>query len=71
VFLLAAEKLYVDPADCVVIEDAIAGVSAARRAGMKCLAVTNSHSASELKQADLVENTLDKVSIRELKGLFK
>jgi beta-phosphoglucomutase family hydrolase len=54
VFLLAAEKLNVDPADCVVIEDAIAGVSAARRAGMKYLVV----------------DTLDKVDARELERLF-
>ena len=43
IFLLAAEKLGVKPANCVVIEDAIAGVAAAKRAGMKCVAVTNSH----------------------------
>jgi beta-phosphoglucomutase family hydrolase len=71
VFLLAAERLNVDPGNCVVIEDAIAGVSAARRAGMKCVAVTNSHPASALKKADLVTDSLEKVGIRELEGLFE
>ena len=71
VFLLATERLGVDPGNCVVIEDAIAGVSAARRAGMKCVAVTNSHPASALKNADLVIDSLEKIGIRELATLFK
>ena len=71
VFLLAAEKLGVSPANCVVIEDAIAGVSAAGRAGMKCVAVANSHPAASLKEADLVTDSLEKIGIRELKKLFK
>jgi beta-phosphoglucomutase family hydrolase len=71
VFLLAAERLGVAPGNCVVIEDAIAGVSAARRAGMKAVAVTNSHPAGELKEADLVTDSLEKVGIKELEGLFK
>jgi beta-phosphoglucomutase family hydrolase len=71
VFLLAAEKLAVEPAGCVVIEDAIAGVAAAKSAGMKCIAVTNSHPRDKLEQADLVVDTLDDVSISDLKKLFE
>ena len=71
VFLLAAEKLEVDPHDCVVIEDAIAGVAAAKSAGMKCVAVTNSHPKDKLKQADLVVDTLEDISINDLKKLFE
>lgn len=71
VFLLAAEKLGVEPACCVVIEDAIAGVAAAKRAGMKCIAVTNSHPKDKLKQADLVVDTLENVNINNLKKLFE
>ncbi len=70
IFLLAAKKLKVRPADCVVIEDAIAGVAAARRAGMKCVAVTNSHPKEALKNADLIVDTLEKVGIIDLRGLF-
>jgi len=69
-FLLAAQKLGVEPGSCVVIEDAIAGVTAAREAGMKCLAVTNTHPAVSLKKADLVVNTLEVVSVEDLAGLF-
>jgi beta-phosphoglucomutase family hydrolase len=70
IFQLAASRLGVRPADCVVIEDAIAGVAAARRAGMKCVAVTNSHPGRDLKNADLIVDTLEKVDINVLKSLF-
>jgi len=39
VFLLAAERLGLRPRECLVVEDAAAGVEAARRAGMACFAV--------------------------------
>jgi len=70
IFQLAASRLGVRPADCVVIEDAIAGVAAAKRAGMKCVAVTNSHPVASLKNADLIVDTLEKVDINVLRGLF-
>jgi beta-phosphoglucomutase family hydrolase len=71
IFLLAAEKLGVGPAGCVVMEDAIAGVTAAKRAGMKCVAVTNSHPAGELRQADLVVDTLAAIGVADLAALFR
>ncbi len=71
IFQLAAKKLGVKPENCVVIEDAIAGVAAAKRASMKCIAVTNSHPGRSLKNADLIVDTLEKVDIATLRGLFK
>ena len=53
-FLLAAERLRVDPADCVVLEDAPAGVAAARAAGMAVWAVTTTHAAAELDGAERI-----------------
>jgi beta-phosphoglucomutase family hydrolase len=70
IYQLAAKKLGVKPAGCVVIEDAIAGVDAAKRAGMKCIAVTNSHPGDKLQNADLVVDSLEKVTITIMKGLF-
>jgi beta-phosphoglucomutase family hydrolase len=70
IFLLAAQKLGVKPSDCVVFEDAIAGVDGAKRAGMKCVAVTNSHPGGRLKKADLIVATLEAVTITDLAGLF-
>jgi sugar-phosphatase len=52
-YLAAAAALGVEPGRCVVIEDAPAGVAAARAAGMTVWAVTTTHAASELP-ADLV-----------------
>jgi HAD superfamily hydrolase (TIGR01509 family) len=54
IFLLAAEKLGVDPAGCVVIEDSAAGVKAARAAGMRVIGITNSLPAERLAEADVV-----------------
>ena len=48
VFLEAARRLGFPPDSCLVIEDSPAGVAAARRAGMRCLAVATTHEASEL-----------------------
>jgi HAD superfamily hydrolase (TIGR01509 family) len=55
VFLVAAARLGVEPAACVVVEDAPAGTEAARRAGMRCVGVLSSH--DELR-ADIVVRTL-------------
>ena len=57
IFLLAAAKLGIDPASCVVFEDAEAGVEAAIAAGMKCVGVG---SAEQLRKANyIVRNTAD------------
>lgn len=69
-FLLASKRLEVEPKNCVVIEDAVAGVAAAKRAGMKCLAVTNTHPEKSLKAADLVVDTLETITVDDLSGLF-
>ncbi|MBM2832118.1 MAG: tRNA threonylcarbamoyl adenosine modification protein YeaZ [Dehalococcoidia bacterium] len=61
VFLAAAQKLQVKPENCLVIEDAVAGVQAARAAGMKSIAVTNSHPRDSLAEADLVVDSLSEV----------
>jgi mannitol-1-/sugar-/sorbitol-6-phosphatase len=53
-FLLAAERLGVDPAACLVFEDAPAGIAAARAAGMTVWAVTTTHGAAELGEAQRV-----------------
>ena len=70
VFLLSAEKLGAEPRNCVVIEDAVAGVTGAKKAGMKCVAVTNSHPRNSLKEADLIVETLEAVNIDDLARLF-
>ena len=66
IFLRAAEKLGAEPWQCVVFEDSPHGVAAAKRAGMKCVAVTNSHPAEALQAADRVVSSLEQVDLIEL-----
>jgi beta-phosphoglucomutase len=70
VFLTAAQKLGAVPARCVVFEDAVAGVQAARAGGMRCVAVAfvGHHPEEALRQAgaDLVVRTLEEVSVAEV-----
>ena len=69
-FLLAAGRLGVEPGDCLVIEDAVAGVIAAKRAGMHCLAVAGTHPRHSLAQADLVVDTLEAVTADDIEALL-
>jgi beta-phosphoglucomutase family hydrolase len=70
IFLLAAEKLGVETESCIVIEDAIVGVTASKRAGMCCLAVTNTNPKENLRGADLVIDTLEEITIDILERLL-
>ncbi len=57
-FLLAAQRLGMPPKRCVVVEDAPAGVEAAHRAGMACLAVATTHPRERLEAAEQVVDSL-------------
>lgn len=61
VFLEAAEKLGFPPGRCIVIEDAIPGVEAAKRAGMRCIAVLTTNPAEALQAADVIVERLDQL----------
>jgi HAD superfamily hydrolase (TIGR01509 family) len=63
IYLLAAEKLRSLPSDCVVIEHSPLGVKAAKTAGMKCVAVTNTHHQQQLPEADKVFDSLEDVDL--------
>lgn len=58
IFLEAASRVNTDPEDCLVIEDAITGVSAGKAAGAKVLALTTTFSAEELSEADWIADDL-------------
>ncbi len=66
IFLTAAEKLELQPDQCLVIEDAVNGVKAAKNAGMKCIAITTTHSAEMLHQADLIIHTYEALNFEKL-----
>jgi HAD superfamily hydrolase (TIGR01509 family) len=65
VFLKAAELMRVTPKECVVVEDSIAGLNAARAAGMKCVICPDKFTNTDIKQyekADLIISSLENLS---------
>jgi beta-phosphoglucomutase family hydrolase len=70
VFLKAARSIGVAPERCVVVEDAMAGVEAAKRGGMKCIAVTTTNPAEVLKAADIIVRSLDELAPEKFERLW-
>jgi HAD superfamily hydrolase (TIGR01509 family) len=62
IFLEAARRLGLDPASCLVIEDAVSGVAAARAAGCRCLGLTTSFTSDQLMAAGAVWTAADLAS---------
>lgn len=69
-FLLAAERMGIEQGRCVVIEDAPDGVRAAKAAGAKCIAVTNTTTAENLSEADLICDSLEEITLPTIIGLI-
>jgi len=55
-----------EPAECLVIEDTIAGVEAGRRAGMKVLALCHSARPEDLQRAQIVRSSLAETDLDEI-----
>ena len=71
VFLLAASRLGVDPSRCVVVEDAGAGVDAARAGGMASIGlVSPGRTHEELAHADLVVDRFDRIEVEDFLRLI-
>jgi beta-phosphoglucomutase-like phosphatase (HAD superfamily) len=68
IFLSAAAKFGLLPAQCTVVEDAVNGVQAAKVAGMRCVAVAQTFPAIQLECADLVRQDIAAVSLADLTG---
>lgn len=60
-YLKTCERLGVDPKDCIVIEDAVAGVRAAKQAGAKCIAIAQGSSRAAFWEADYVVGSLAEI----------
>ncbi len=69
IFLLTAQKLNTPVNKCVVIEDAKNGLLAAKRAGMKCVAITTTHTRKDLQGADLIIDTFDELTVNHIKSI--
>ena len=70
VFLRAAQKLHLPAEQCVVFEDALVGIQAAKAGGMKVVAVTTTNPSASLTEADVVVDRLDELSLTQLEELF-
>lgn len=62
-YLLAARRLGVSPEQCVVVEDAPAGIDAAKAAGMRVIAVATTHDPGDLRTADVVAPAIAYVEV--------
>ncbi len=68
VFLLGAEAVGVKPENCIVFEDAEAGIEAAKRAGMMAIGIGRSNT---LKDSDLQIDGLHEMDLEKFNSLFK
>jgi beta-phosphoglucomutase len=70
VFLLAAERLEMDPQRCAVVEDAVHGITAANLAGMRSIGITGTTTRDRLAQAHLVIDSLRELSPDRIRDLL-
>ena len=63
VFLYAAERLGVQPQNCIVIEDAPHGIEAAKRAGMVAVGIVTTFTSKHLQYADFTGNGFDEIKM--------
>jgi beta-phosphoglucomutase len=66
IFLNTAQDLGITPKACVVVEDAVNGIQAARAAGMRCVAVAQTFPADRLQEADIVRERISEIQLTDL-----
>lgn len=71
IFLIAANRLGVEPANCVVIEDSIAGVQAANAAGMRCIALASTNPPERLSSANRIVESLEALQVSDMARLLE
>jgi beta-phosphoglucomutase family hydrolase len=71
IYLKAARLLGMEPANCVVIEDALLGIEAAKRAGMKVIGIATTHKAEEITHTDLVIQDFHELSYERVVTLLE
>jgi len=70
VFLKASVRINRRPECCVVFEDALAGIAAARAGGMRVIGIATTHPPEELTQADLAVHRMDELSVEQVGRWF-
>jgi sugar-phosphatase len=64
-YLLGAAKMNLSVERCIVVEDSPAGIRAAKAAGLRVIAVTTTHARRDLTQADVIVDSLSRLTVRE------
>ena len=67
-YLMGAKLLGANPRECLVIEDAPAGIRAAHAGGMKAIGITSTYPASELREADAIVQKLAQIKVKSSRG---
>ncbi|MBY9005923.1 MAG: HAD family phosphatase [Candidatus Lokiarchaeota archaeon] len=71
IFLMVSKNLNILPKNCLVIEDAPVGIEAAKKAGMKCIALTTTYEVSKLNNADMIIDSLSEINTYDIIELIK
>ncbi len=71
IFQMAAERLNAKPSECVVFEDAVLGVEAAKRGKMHCIGIDRYDSPERLAGADRIVSDLGEVDVNAVQALCK
>jgi len=69
IFLKAAENLKLKPEECIVIDDAIEGIIAAHSAGMKIIAVASTQKKEQLREADIIVDTIKDINLEKIRAM--
>lgn len=67
IFLFVANKIKTNPNECLVLEDSPNGVEAAKKAGMKCIALTTSTDRKRLESADMIVDSYSQIDLKQFK----
>ena len=71
IFLTAAKRLSLNPGDCIVIEDSLPGIEAAKAAKMSVIALTTTRDREELTEANVIVNSLDELKVKDFVTILR
>ena len=67
--MLASKKLHTKPDECIVFEDAVLGVEAAKNAGMSCVGIDRYGERDRLKKADIIVSDAGETTVKKLERI--
>ena len=67
IYLYVADKLQVNPRDCMAVEDSAHGIAAAKAAGMWCIGINTSNDLNQLREADVIISSYHGINLNTLK----